>query len=269
MKPHFIPSQISYADFTDSVKDYPQRVPEKIQGLEELRYHEIPEAIAQRKKADEAFLEKTELQSLVEWKLKFGTYRPNLAKLVASNPAEEVRQTSSSAFSTFASTSPPEPGKAISTLSKLKGIGPATASLILSCYDPVTVPFFSDELFRWLHWESGLDNDSNKKRKADSDMEGWERKIKYTAKEYTSVFEKTTALRERLRKEGGEEVRAVDVERAAYDIAKRDVLLLLPSTEEDSAGDHPVEGSASPANDVSTKDKPPSQREPRSKRRKA
>lgn len=69
MKPSFTPSQISYSDFTESVEDYPQHVPEKIQPLEPLRYLEIPEAVAQRKTAGEAFLEKTELQSLVEWKL--------------------------------------------------------------------------------------------------------------------------------------------------------------------------------------------------------
>lgn len=69
MKPHFLSTQISFADFRHSVEDYPQQVPEKVQGLEELRYYEIPEALAQRRKAGEAFLEKTELKSLVEWKL--------------------------------------------------------------------------------------------------------------------------------------------------------------------------------------------------------
>ncbi|KAL8943480.1 MAG: hypothetical protein Q9211_000977, partial [Gyalolechia sp. 1 TL-2023] len=68
MKPTFGPSKISYSDFTESIEDYPRHVSDKIQLLEPLRYQNIPEAIAQRKTAGEAFLEKPELQSLVGWK---------------------------------------------------------------------------------------------------------------------------------------------------------------------------------------------------------
>jgi hypothetical protein len=32
----------------------------------------------------------------------------------------------------------------------LKGIGPATGSLILAVHDPDNVTFFSDEAYRWL-----------------------------------------------------------------------------------------------------------------------
>lgn len=162
---------------------------------------------------------------------KHGTYRPSLAKLVASNSLDDVRQTTSSAFSTLASSSPLDPAKAITTLCKLKGIGPATASLILSCYDATNIPFFSDESFHWLHYELNRE-DASQKRKSGDGTEGWYTKIKYTAKEYASVFEKTSALRKRLEKESGMEVRAVDLEKAAYDIAKRDVALLLPTSEE-------------------------------------
>ncbi|KAL9012959.1 MAG: hypothetical protein Q9180_009054 [Flavoplaca navasiana] len=41
------------------------------------------------------------------------------------------------------------------------------------------------------------------------------RKIGYTAKEYASIFEKTTSLRERLSKEAGKPVTAVEIEKAA------------------------------------------------------
>lgn len=115
----------------------------------------------------------------------------------------------------------PNPSKAISTLSKLKGIGPATASLLLSCYDPVAIPFFSDELFRWLHWQTDVDGDTKKRKsKGIEDNGNANRKINYTAKEYASIFEKTTTLRARLSKEAGEPITAVDIEKAAYKISK-------------------------------------------------
>ena len=69
MHPNFTPDLISYADFISCIEDYPHRVPEHVQGLEDLRCYGIPEAVAKRKEAGEAFLEKTELQSLMEWKM--------------------------------------------------------------------------------------------------------------------------------------------------------------------------------------------------------
>ncbi|KAL8915382.1 MAG: hypothetical protein Q9171_000252 [Xanthocarpia ochracea] len=222
MHTKLVPNSISYEDFKIHRTGYNferKKLAEKLQGLQELRYNDVPEVVAQRKKDGEAFLEKAEVQNLVEWKLKFGTYRPSLAKLVASNPAEEVQKTTSSAFSLMEDN--PNPGKAIATLSKLKGIGPATASLLLSCYGPITIPFFSDELFRWLHWQTDVeDNTKKRKSKAMEDGENVNRKIKYTAKEYASIFEKTTTLRQRLSEESGKTITAVDIEKVAYNIIK-------------------------------------------------
>lgn len=69
MKPDSLPDKISYADFNHCLDDYPQQVQENLQALQQLRYHDIPEAIARRAEAGKALLEKTQLQSLVEWKL--------------------------------------------------------------------------------------------------------------------------------------------------------------------------------------------------------
>ena len=103
----------------------------------------------------------------------------------------------------------------------MRGIGPATASLILAVYDPQNVPFFSDELFRWLHWE-------------DAKNKGWDRSIKYSLKEYKQLLERMGELRERLKEDGGdaEEVSAEDIEKAAYNIAKNP-LKSVPEDEED------------------------------------
>jgi hypothetical protein len=97
----------------------------------------------------------------------------------------------------------------------LKGIGPATASLLLSVAAPRVVAFFSDELFRWCMWdESGRPG-------------GWGRKIKYNVKEYEMLLEKVDVLIERLG------VRAVDVERVAWVLGKEGVDI--------SSGSHGVE----------------------------
>ena len=137
---------------------------------------------------------------------KHGTYRPNLAKLVASNSIDAIRSTTRSAFSVYTA-NPADYIKSLSTLSRLKGIGPATASLLLSSYDSVHVPFFSDELFRWLHWEEA----KNK---------GWDRKINYTQKEYKDLYARLQTLRERLEKEARTTISALKIEKAAYALGK-------------------------------------------------
>lgn len=63
------PDKIKLEDFSSYLKTYNSVVPSKIQGLQELRLRQIPEVLEQRRKDEDAFLEKTELTSLVEWKL--------------------------------------------------------------------------------------------------------------------------------------------------------------------------------------------------------
>ena len=117
-------------------------------------------------------------------------------------------------------------GKSITVLNKLKGIGPATSSLLLSCYDPFKVPFFSDELYRYVHWE-------------EAKSKGWDRKISYTIKEYRALFERVAELQERLKRDSGKEVSAIDIEKAAYVLGK-DALRSssqFPLDTEDAEGD--------------------------------
>ena len=139
---------------------------------------------------------------------KHGTYRPTLLKQVASNSIEDIRTITHDAFATYEGTRENEGHvNAVTALSKLKGVGPATASLLLSCYDPVMVPFFSDELYRYLNWEE----DRSK---------GWDRKIGYTLREYKELWNRLHILRLRLEHEGGQEVKAVDIEKMAYALGK-------------------------------------------------
>ncbi|KAJ4319599.1 hypothetical protein N0V94_003832 [Neodidymelliopsis sp. IMI 364377] len=126
---------------------------------------------------------------------KHGTYRPALLGLVKSNPADLIKSTTKEAFASLSTTD--DVMKALKILTKLRGIGPATASLLLSVYQPDEVPFFSDELFRWTHWE-------------EKGKTGWGRTIKYNVTEYKQVLVRIEELRGRLG------ARAVDAERVAY-----------------------------------------------------
>lgn len=69
MKATDSPSRISLDTLHAHLLSYESHVPDKTKGLEELRLSTIPETLVQRKKDGEAFLEKTEVTSLVEWKL--------------------------------------------------------------------------------------------------------------------------------------------------------------------------------------------------------
>ncbi|KAH8730085.1 hypothetical protein GQ44DRAFT_747095 [Phaeosphaeriaceae sp. PMI808] len=188
-------NKITLSAFNGLLSRYSSAVPEKLRELDTLRYEIIPTTVATRR--DSAFLAIDEVEKLVEWKLKHGTFRPKLLQLVSSNDDETVQDTTSAAFRDLTARLP-----AVKTLSVLKGIGPATASLLLSVAAPASVPFFSDELFRWCMWdESGSPG-------------GWQRKIKYNNKEYEALVGKVDVLVKRLG------VRAVDAEKVAWVLGK-------------------------------------------------
>lgn len=117
------------------------------------------------KKRDEedkrgAFLKKEEVVKLMRWKLAVrpvplivkqalllmrflqrGKWRPRLQDLVAQNPSSEIESASVKAFETVDN----DPATSLAVLSKLKAVGPATATAILACWRPEVEPFMSDE----------------------------------------------------------------------------------------------------------------------------
>lgn len=111
-------------------------------------------------------------------------------KLVSSNEDSFAEKTIKEAIDGYQKTS--DAAAAVDALAKLKGIGPATASLLLAVHDPDNVIFFADEAFYWIC--SGGRRDP----------------IKYNQKEYRELSEKTSTLAKRLN------VKAVDVEQVAY-----------------------------------------------------
>lgn len=111
-------------------------------------------------------------------------------KLVSSNEELFVRDTAKSALETYSKKA--DASAAIDVLTRLKGIGPATASLLLAVHDPQNIVFFADEAFYWLCNHGRRDH------------------IKYNAKEYKELHENSRKLAKRLN------VKAIDVERVAY-----------------------------------------------------
>lgn len=60
---------ITYDSIQSTSKRYGKVVPPQLSGLDGLRLRDIPEVLNQRKVDGDVFLEKTEVLSLVEWKL--------------------------------------------------------------------------------------------------------------------------------------------------------------------------------------------------------
>jgi hypothetical protein len=109
------------------------RLPE----LDRWYHEELPQSLGAR---DPKHLTLDELVRLTEWKMARGVWRaPNLA-LVRGNSEEEVRETSREALAAI-----PHPSRPISLLSRLRGVGPATASAAVAAAAPEIYPFF-DEL---------------------------------------------------------------------------------------------------------------------------
>lgn len=86
------------------------------------------------------YITRSELTSLMKWKLSRGKFRPRLLDFVSKLDEEVVKSASQKAFLSL-----PDLSAAVSELTVLKGIGPATASAVLAAYAPDVAPFMSDE----------------------------------------------------------------------------------------------------------------------------
>ncbi|KAF2223559.1 hypothetical protein BDZ85DRAFT_111184 [Elsinoe ampelina] len=195
---------IAKSDFDRILKHYPAVIPDKLKDLDQKRLIDIPKATDKRRHSKEGVhLTKDEVVTLVKWKLSHGTFRPRLLSLASSNNA--IPATTAEAFALLPS-HPPIPAAtaiaALKQLTSLSGIGPATASLLLSTVFPDELLFFSDELFRWVTWDD------------EKGGTGWDRKIGYTVKEYELLIGRVAEIRQRLG------VAARDIECVAYVLGK-------------------------------------------------
>ncbi|KAK8495256.1 hypothetical protein V6N13_103529 [Hibiscus sabdariffa] len=107
-------------------------------SLDEFYSDQLPSLLHQRN--PNPFITTPELSRLMQWKLTRGKWRPRLLDFVSSLDDSSVKSVSQKAFQSL-----PDISKAISELTVLKGVGPATASAVLAAYAPETAPFMSDE----------------------------------------------------------------------------------------------------------------------------
>lgn len=124
------------------------------------------------------------------WRRQRGHFRPRLLALVASNPAARLRQVVDGALQGYWADG--DVAKATQALCALRGVGPATASLLLAVSHPERVVFFSDEAFFWLC------------------AGGRPVPLRYSAAEYAALSRAAVQVADRL------SVPVVDVEKVAY-----------------------------------------------------
>ncbi|KAM5367675.1 hypothetical protein ACJZ2D_009876 [Fusarium nematophilum] len=155
--------------------------------LDEYRYNDALKAFGSEKSS--LVMKLDDIKTLVEWKLRYGKFRPTLMKLVSSNDPDTAEDIVKEALVVYRKDGNIQ--AALDVLTKLKGIGPATASLLLAVHDPTRVIFFSDQAFWWLCCDGKISP------------------IKYNAKEYQALCSKVDDLRDRLG------VPASDVEKVA------------------------------------------------------
>lgn len=108
--------------------------------------------------ASGGWLQLDELKEVMRWKLARGKFRPTLPRLIASNSDAAVKDVTSRGLACLGAEDNDADGtralKAMTTLCELKGVGPATASLILSLANEHQ-GFMSDESWLCLEALSG------------------------------------------------------------------------------------------------------------------
>ncbi|KAH6664119.1 hypothetical protein B0J14DRAFT_494165 [Halenospora varia] len=211
---------INISQFKDALGRYPavlkaQIKPTKddapsIEELDQFRYVEAP---ARFSKKTGNTMTIADVQKLVDWKLHHGVWRPFLGKQVASNSDAKVEEATKDGFGHY-NAHPNDIKLIIEKLTKpLKGIGPATASLLLSVYDPDHVIFFSDEVYKYL-----VVGDGPKKLP------------KYTIAEFEDIYKRAQAVITRLR------VTPIELEKVAFVLIKENEPVYEPKPKKEPSG---------------------------------
>ncbi|KAE8443279.1 hypothetical protein EG329_002067 [Mollisiaceae sp. DMI_Dod_QoI] len=212
-------SSITAAEFKDALSRYntvlkgmnktPKEGQASFEELDKFRYQYAPMNFS---KNTGRTMELSDVQKLVEWKVRHGTYRPMLGKLVASNKNEAIAAATKDAFTHYGTHQADIAGTIDKLKTPLKGIGPATASLLLAIHDPQNVIFFSDELYRWLC------NDGKKIS------------LKYTTKEFEDVFAKAKAFMSRIK------CTPIELEKVAFTLIQENEPVYEPKPKKEPSG---------------------------------
>ncbi|KAF4629464.1 hypothetical protein G7Y89_g8682 [Cudoniella acicularis] len=219
-EPQIMASTITTSEFKDALSRYPAVLKTQIKApkpghlpLEELDKFRYVEAPARFSKKTGRTMTIEDVQKLVDWKLRHGAWRPSLPKQVASNTTEKVEAATKDAFDHYAK-HPNDIDVILKKLaSPLRGIGPATASLLLAVHDPDHVIFFSDEVYKWLIVG-----------------EGKKQNPKYTTQEFEALYVKAKALMARLH------VNPIDVEKVAFVLIKENEPVYEPKPKKEPSG---------------------------------
>lgn len=93
------------------------------------------------------YLTVEELVEVVEWKMTRGIWRPRNKQLAAGNTPEAAREATERGLALMSGGQDPVAFQAaLEAIAELKGIGPATASAVLSLAWPERVPFFDEAM---------------------------------------------------------------------------------------------------------------------------
>ncbi|PBP25921.1 hypothetical protein BUE80_DR003127 [Diplocarpon rosae] len=212
-------ASISAADFKDALSRYPaviqtfSKKPREgalsLEDLDKFRYQVAPMNFSKNTGQN---INLSELIKLVDWKLTHGVYRPSLRKLVASNTNEKIESSLNDAFTVYAK-NPSDIATAIEKIKEnLKGVGPATASLILAVHDPQNIVFFSDEVFRWLT------------------ADGKKVKIGYTTKEFETLSTAANTFMARIN------CTPIELEKVAFVLIKENEPVYEPKPKKEPSG---------------------------------
>ncbi|XP_062098183.1 uncharacterized protein LOC133804051 [Humulus lupulus] len=174
----------------EALSAYPSRIQSlnkpNLVSLDDYYRNELPPLLHQRNPSP--YITTSELSKLMQWKLTRGKWRPRLLDFVSALDEDLVKSASQKGFQSL-----PDISKALSELTVLKGVGPATASAILAAYAPDVAPFMSDEAM-----EAALGNSKD-----------------YSAKQYLLFANKLQTKAKELSSEEGSFTPS-DVERALW-----------------------------------------------------
>ncbi|KAG8744673.1 hypothetical protein FRC10_009587 [Ceratobasidium sp. 414] len=247
-----IPSVLSVQDIGDALSRYASHVDQlgsksgpKLRGLDDWRLNEFSTLVRSR---DPAYLDKEELQKLMEWKLTRGKFRPTLPGLIDQNTQLKVKTCTQQAFSALSQIETDSRDKGLTAESQksfrallkalcasLKGVGPATGSLVLSVFDD-RVPFMSDEAYIWAMYAD--EEAASGKRKL-------KREVKYTEKGYLDFAARVWEISTRVERTPAE------VERAGWVLGREWISGgRLRSAEQDSSAETAVGVAEKASSDV-------------------
>ncbi|KAJ9166380.1 hypothetical protein P3X46_021146 [Hevea brasiliensis] len=181
------------SSWKEALSSYPARIESlnkpNLVSLDQFYRIQLPSLLHQRN--PKPYITTLELSKLMQWKLSRGKWRPRLLDFVSSLDEELVKSASQKAFELL-----PDLRKAVSQLTVLKGVGPATASAVLAAYAPDVAPFMSDEAM-----EAALGTSKD-----------------YTLKQYLLFTDKLLSKSKEL-SSNGEYFTVSDVERALWSSA--------------------------------------------------